>query len=104
MGWGKHSVRCRDGKVRQYYNDLPNKKGKEMKYIMEIKPALAPKERHRIQDSLRQLGYHVSGGGTCTDMSSCDISFDDGDGSEQSKVGAILAAQVKATKAVLSTR
>ena len=47
-----------------------------MKYIMEIKPALEPKERHQIQDHLTWLGYHVSGGGTCTDMSSCDISFD----------------------------
>ena len=47
-----------------------------MRYIMEIKPALEPKERHQIQDHLTWLGYHVSGGGTCTDMSSCDISFD----------------------------
>jgi len=44
-------------------------------YILEIKPALEPAERHRIQDCLTKLGYHVSGGGTCTDMSSCDISF-----------------------------
>ena len=49
-----------------------------MKYILEIKPALEPKERHKIEDALKQIGYHVSGGGTCIDMSSCDISFDDG--------------------------
>ena len=50
-----------------------------MRYIMEIKPALVPKERHKIQDALKQMGYHVSGGGTHFDMSCCDISFDDGD-------------------------
>ena len=48
-----------------------------MRYIMEIKPALEPVERHKIEDSLRQLGYLVSGGGTRTDMSCCDISFKD---------------------------
>ena len=47
-----------------------------MRYIMEIKPALVPKERHQIEDCLKQLGYHISGGGTYTDMSCCDISFD----------------------------
>ena len=46
-----------------------------MKYIMEISPALLPEERHLIECKLEQLGYHVIGGGTDTDMSSCDISF-----------------------------
>ena len=47
-----------------------------MKHIMEIKPALLPEERHLIEQNLKQLGYHVIGGGTDTDMSSCDISFE----------------------------
>jgi len=47
-----------------------------MNYIMEIKPALAPRERHRIQECLKTLGFHVSGAGTRTDMSVCYISFD----------------------------
>lgn len=50
-----------------------------MRYIMEIKPALEPKERHQIQACLTSMGYHVWAGGTHADMSSCDISFDGGD-------------------------
>ena len=45
-------------------------------YGMTIKPALKPEDRHRIQDKLKELGYRVIGGGTCTDMSECDISFE----------------------------
>ncbi len=47
-----------------------------MKYVLTIKPALNPKDRHEIEDALKKLNYNVSGGGTCTDMSSCDISFE----------------------------
>lgn len=47
-----------------------------MKYILTIKPALNPKERHEIEDALKKLGYKVSGGGTCTGMYCCDISFE----------------------------
>ena len=43
--------------------------------VLEIKPAIKPEERHRIQDCLKDMGYHISGGGTDVDMSSCDISF-----------------------------
>ena len=46
-----------------------------MKYKLEIKPAIMPEERHKIEDVLKKLGYDVSGGGTDTDMSACDISF-----------------------------
>ena len=46
-----------------------------MKYILEIKPAILPKERHKIEDFLKKEGYDVSGGGTHTDLSCCDISF-----------------------------
>ena len=46
-----------------------------MKYKLEIKPAIIPKERHKIEDVLEKLGYVVHGGGTDTDMSACDISF-----------------------------
>ena len=44
-------------------------------YCLTIRPAIIPAERHKIQDALQLMGYHVSGGGTATDMSSCDISF-----------------------------
>ncbi len=46
-----------------------------MNYILKIKPAILPEERHKIEKFLQTEGYHVSGGGTDTDMSSCDISF-----------------------------
>lgn len=49
------------------------------RYILTIKPALKPEERHIIQDKLTELGYKVSGGGSYTDMSECDISFEGGD-------------------------
>ena len=48
------------------------------KYLMEIKPALEVTKRHRLEDCLKELGYHVSGGGQMLDGSVCDISFDDG--------------------------
>ena len=48
-----------------------------MKYKLEIKPAIAPEERHKIETVLKLLGYDVLGGGTHTDMSACDISFSD---------------------------
>ena len=44
-------------------------------YILTIKPALKPEERYKIEDSLKKLMYRVIGGGTDTDMSCCDISF-----------------------------
>ena len=47
-------------------------------YRMTIEPALIPAERHQIQDVLQSLGYHVSGGGTATDMTCCDVSFSKG--------------------------
>ena len=46
-----------------------------MKYTLVIEPAIPPAERHKIQDVLEKLGYEIYGGGTCMDMSSCDISF-----------------------------
>jgi len=56
------------------------KKGDKMKkekkeYLMTIKPALEPTERHKIQDAMKKLGYDVSGGGQMLDGSECDISF-----------------------------
>ncbi|MFH1183360.1 MAG: hypothetical protein V1690_03800 [Candidatus Moraniibacteriota bacterium] len=44
-------------------------------YRMTITPALKPEDRHQIQDALSSLGYTVHGGGTCIDMTCCDISF-----------------------------
>ncbi len=47
-----------------------------MKFKLEIKPAIPPEERHKIQDVLEAMGYDVWAGGTNTDMSACDISFE----------------------------
>jgi len=46
-------------------------------FKLEIKPAVLPAVRHKIEDVLKAEGYNVWGGGTNTDMSSCDISFGD---------------------------
>jgi len=46
-----------------------------MKYKLTITPALLPSQRHLIEGLLMGMGYSVSGGGTKTDLSSCDISF-----------------------------
>jgi len=45
------------------------------KFQLEIKPAIPPEERHKIQDVLKSMGYDVDGGGTHTDMSACNIFF-----------------------------
>ena len=45
------------------------------RYKLTIVPAIIPAERHKIEEALETLGYIVGGGGTCTDMSECDISF-----------------------------
>ena len=50
-----------------------------MKHSLVIKPAIPPEIRHKIEDLLTELGCKVSGGGTCVDKSSCDISFDSPD-------------------------
>lgn len=47
----------------------------QTQYKLTIKPAIFPAERHKLQDALKELGYNVTGGGTHTDMSECDISF-----------------------------
>lgn len=46
-----------------------------MDYRLEIKPAIFPEIRHKIEDVLKKEGYDIYGGGTYTDLSSCDISF-----------------------------
>ena len=48
----------------------------EQRYFLTIKPALKPEKRHEIETALKKLGYKIHGGGTATDMSECDISFD----------------------------
>ena len=50
-----------------------------MRFKLEIKPAIIPEERHKIEDALTLMGYDVHGGGTDTDMSACDISFSKGE-------------------------
>jgi len=46
------------------------------RYDMVIAPAMQPKERWKIEDALKRLGYNVAGGGTMIDMSECDITFE----------------------------
>ena len=48
-----------------------------MRYKLEIKPAIPPRQRHKIETGLEEQGFQVHGGGTNTDMSCCDISFSD---------------------------
>jgi len=46
-----------------------------MKYRLEIKPAISPKHRHKIETLLKQIGYEVYGGGSDVDKSVCGTSF-----------------------------
>jgi hypothetical protein len=48
-----------------------------MKFKLEIKPAIPPDRRHQVEKFLEAIGYNIVGGGTHTDMSVCDITFDD---------------------------
>ncbi len=45
------------------------------KFELEIKPAIQPEERHKIEGVLKSMGYAISGGGTHADMSACNIFF-----------------------------
>ncbi len=56
-----------------------------MKFNLEIKPAIPPEERHKIEDVLKDMGYDVISGGTHTDQSACDISFKESE-SQHTKV------------------
>ena len=47
-------------------------------FTLEIKPAICPEERHKIEDLLKTLGYKIRGGGTMIDNTLCDISFEEG--------------------------
>ena len=51
-------------------------KQEKLIYSLVIKPAIRPEERHKIEDSLKTIGYKVLAGGTAIDMSRCDISFE----------------------------
>ena len=44
-----------------------------MDYKIEIKPAIAPRLRHRLENLMKEAGFEIHGGGTCTDLSSCDF-------------------------------
>ena len=46
-----------------------------VRHTVSIKPAIPPEERHKVEHTLTALGYRVTGGGTCSDMSESDISF-----------------------------
>ena len=47
-----------------------------MEYKLIITPAIKPAERHKIEDTLKKLGYHVWAGGQMVDGTECDIAFD----------------------------
>jgi len=51
-------------------------KKEKQRYSLVIRPAIRPVERHMVEDALKDLGYKISGGGTATNMSECDISFE----------------------------
>ena len=59
-----------------------------MRFKLKITPAISPRTRHKIEDVLLYSGYEVIGGGTHTDGSECDISFERPDprDKEQKKV------------------
>jgi hypothetical protein len=44
-------------------------------FLLEIKPAIPPEHRHKIEDVLKELGYDVKGGGQMVDGSLSDITF-----------------------------
>ena len=46
-----------------------------MEYKLVIKPAVNPEIRHKIEKLLQKEGFKVHGGGTHSDMSSCDTTF-----------------------------
>lgn len=46
------------------------------KYVLRIKPAINPEIRHKIEQLLDVCGFRIIGGGTNTDMSECDITFE----------------------------
>jgi len=48
-----------------------------IKYKLVITPAISPAKRHRIEKTLESIGYRFIGGGTNTDNSQCDISFEE---------------------------
>ena len=48
---------------------------KDIQYVLTIRPAIFPRERHQLENTLKSMGYHVMGGGSCVDGSECDISF-----------------------------
>lgn len=51
-------------------------KKEKQRHSLIIRPAIRPEQRRRIEDALKKLGYKVTGFGTATDMSECDISFE----------------------------
>ena len=61
---------------------------KYTQYVLRVKPAIQPSELHEVRKVLWKMGYHIIGGGTNTDMSICDISFESTDLTEHEKVKA----------------
>ena len=46
-----------------------------MDYKLEIKPAINPKTRHKIEDLLEEARFLIHGGGQYINGDSCDITF-----------------------------
>lgn len=45
-------------------------------HTLTIRPAIYPDKRHQIEDCLKKMGFKIRGGGTDTNLTSCDISFE----------------------------
>ena len=46
-----------------------------MDFKLEVRPAIPPEMRHKIEDVLTRLDFNIHSGGTNTDLTSCDITF-----------------------------
>ena len=57
-----------------------------MKHILKIEPAISPKARHHIEDTLKEMGYEVIGGEQATDGSFSDISFERDDPRDKGEI------------------
>jgi hypothetical protein len=47
----------------------------EKRFVLEIKPAIPPTERHKIESALEKLGYKINGAGQTFDGEISDITF-----------------------------
>ena len=53
---------------------MPEKPKK--RFLLSITPSIPPQDRHKIEDTLNEMGYDVWGGGTDAFDARSSISFD----------------------------